>query len=124
MSLTFKQYAAYLDAPLTEDDHLNEMWPFSNKEEAAKARRKKLQLLAKKGDLKAKKELDDIDHAERVITSRKEREKEMADRKFNAARDSAEVADRSSSRNYDRETGSINRRLHDPIWGHEGKTRA
>jgi hypothetical protein len=105
MSLSFKQYSAYLEAPLTEDDHLNEIWGFRNKQEAALARRDKLRLQAKRGDLKARKELDDMSHAEKVRKAQQSRK----DSTFNVARDEVEASERGSSRRYDAETGSVKR---------------
>jgi hypothetical protein len=117
MSLTFKQFSSYMEAPLTEDDHLNEIWGFKNKAQADLARREKLRLLAKRGDLKAKKELDDIAHARTARNAMQARK----DSEFNSARDHVEADERGSSRRYDAETGSVRRppkRVYrDDVWG-------
>lgn len=118
MSLTFKQYHAFLEAPLDEADQLNEIWPFKNKEEKAKAEREKLVLMAKKGDLKAKMKLADVEKAEQLAAAQKAKTEKEKNERFATAKAHAEVADRGSSRAYDKETGSA-RRNQAPRWSRE-----
>jgi hypothetical protein len=115
MSLTFKQYHAFLEAPLDEADQINEIWPFKNAEEKAKAEREKLVLLAKKGDLKAKMKLADIEKAEALAAAKKAATEKEKNERFATAKAHAEVADRGSSRAYDKEAGSADRKKA-PYW--------
>jgi hypothetical protein len=130
MSLTFKQYVAFMNAPLDEE-RLDE-WPWSSDADKAKAAAAKkaayiakLELRAKRNDLQAQKELDDIRHADKVEKLRADADEKRKSATFNMARDRAEADDRGSSRAYDRETGSIRRApkggnySNDPTWGHE-----
>lgn len=133
MSLTFKQYHAFLEAPLDADEQLAEIFGmFKNNEEKKKAEMAKLELLAKRGNETAKMKLRDLQlKADKEAAAKGAVEKEKEGR-FATAQAHAEVADRGSSRAYDREAGSGKRPTPkwDPVkkqwitktdWSHVGK---
>jgi hypothetical protein len=113
MSLTFKQYSEFLETSLDEE-RLDE-WPWSNPAEKQKAKMEKLRMLAKRGDLRAKKELGDMEHAEKIERMRGERDEQSKERRFQGARADAEAGERGSSRAYDQETGSMRSKMA-PKW--------
>lgn len=118
MSLTFKQYYAYLEAPLDETSQINELWLFKNQKEKEKAERQKLELLVKRGDLKAKAKLDALEKTERIASATKKNIEKEKDQRFATAKAHIEARDRGSSRAYDNETGSLSRNQ-TPHWSHE-----
>jgi hypothetical protein len=109
MSLSFKQFSTFLAAPLEDagNNQLGEMWPFKNAVEKEKASLEKLKLLAKKGDLKAKLILKDLER----LADRKQADArakgEVKNRAWADAQARSEAGDRGSSRAFDRETGSL-----------------
>lgn len=124
MSFTFKQFNAYLDAPLEDQPggggQLDEIFGmFKSDEEKEKAEMEKLQLLAKRGDLKAKAILaQKVKDAEKVAAAKKAAETHKA-RTWADAQASQEARDRGTSRAYDRETGSVKRGPKGGMHGHD-----
>ncbi len=108
MSLTFKQYYAYLEAPLDETSQINELWLFKNQKEKEKAERQKLELLVKRGDLKAKAKLDALEKTERIASATKKNIEKEKDQRFATAK--AHI--------HDNETESLSRNQ-TPRWSHK-----
>lgn len=119
MSLTFKQYNAFLEMPLdASEEQLSEVFGlFKNAEERKKAEMQKLQLLADRGNESAKMKLRKLQFdADKEASAHGASEKDKNDR-FASAKAHAEVADRGSSRAYDKETGSVSKNAA-PRWDH------
>ena len=123
MSLTFKQYHAFLEAPLdANEEQLSEIFGvFKNAEEKKKAELAKLELLAKKGNEQAKMKLRDLRlAAEKEAAGKGAQEREKAGR-FATAKAYADAADKGSSDAYRKETGSV-RSAETPVWDAKSKT--
>lgn len=123
MSLTFKQYHAFLDVPLDADEEqLSEIFGmFKNADEKKKAELAKLELLAKKGNEQAKMKLRDLQlKADKEAAAKGAAEKTAADR-FKTAKAYADAADKGSSDAYRKETGSV-RSAETPVWDAKSKT--
>jgi hypothetical protein len=117
MSLTFKQFSAYLEIPLEEEEaRLDEIFGmFKSKEQKEKAERQKLELLAKRGNEVAKMKLRKLQADDEKAAAAAGAQKSAKDRSWQAKQAEVEAGERGSSRAYDRETGSAHTTMK-PRW--------
>ena len=113
--LTFKQFNDFVEAPLDEEQIDEVFGIFKNKEQKEKAERKRLELLASKGNESAKMQLRKLEKDDEVRGATKKSISTLKDRTFSAAKADVEAGERGSSRAYDTETGSAGRKF-EPRW--------
>lgn len=113
--VTFKQFNAFIEAPLIEDEQLNEIWPFRSKEEKEKAQRQKLELLARRGDLQAKAQLLKLQKDDEKRAAAQKAQDAAKEKSWQTKKAEVEAGERGSSRAFDRETGSTAHRFA-PRW--------
>lgn len=119
MSFTFKQFNEFLSTDLDEETQLDEIWPFRNAEEKAEGERRKLELMARKGDLKAKAKLADMDRTKKIEKAHADRKSADMDDRFNAARDRAEITNRGQGK--PRWNAQTKKWEDGDVWAHVGK---
>lgn len=87
MSLTFKQFNEYVEAPLTEDERIDELFGiFKNNEQKAAAERKKLELLAKRGNEVAQMKLNKLERDDEKRGAATKFKRKSDDEKFKDAK--------------------------------------
>lgn len=115
MSLTFKQYHAFLEMQ-DDDPQLDEIFGmFKNNEEKAKAEREKLELQASRGNEVAKMKLRDLQMQDDKASAAKSSKAKADDQKFKTAKAYADASDKGRSDAYAKETGSLGKKKQ-PVW--------
>jgi len=118
--ITFKQFDAFIEAPL-EGEQLDEIFGmFKNDAEREKAQIEKLELLAKRGNEAAMMQLRDIRLNKDKIKAGKAAEYAMTSGKFAAAKANVDAEEKGSSDAYRNETGSV-RKNGKVYWDEEKK---
>jgi len=113
--ITFKQFNAFVEAPL-DGEHLDEIFGvFKSKEDKEKAEMEKLELLAKRGNETAKMKLRDLQLKKDKEQAGKKATDATAQEKFATAKAYADVADKGRSDAYAKETGSV-KSAETPVW--------
>lgn len=105
--ITFKQFNAFVEAPL-EGEQLDEIFGmFKNAKQKEKAEIEKLELLSKRGNELAKMQLRDIQLNKDRMKASKAAENAMKDSKFATAKANIDSKEKGSSDAYRQETGSV-----------------
>lgn len=114
--VTFKQFNAFMDAPLAEEEQLDEIFGiFKSKEEKEKAERQKLELLAKKGNLQAQLKLRQLQKDDERRSAAAKAQDTAKERSFQLKKAEVEAGERGSSRAFDKEAGSAGAKMA-PRW--------
>lgn len=118
--ITFKQFNAFVEAPL-EGEHLDEIFGmFKNAAQKEKAEIEKLELLAKRGNEQAKMKLRDTRLNKDKMAAAKRAQASAADSKFAAIKAGIDAEEKGSSDIYRKETGS-GRKNKPARWDNEKK---